>query len=262
MSTASINGITLHYEVHGSGEPLLLIAGYTCDSTMWGGILEKLTKQFQVIIFDNRGVGRSDAPSSAYSIEMMANDALGLLDKLGLKQAHVLGHSMGSAIAQTLAYQHPERVKKLILCNPLIKFIPAGKLAFRAILNIRKAGADVRTLTELSAPWVFSNGLLADPKNVDDLVAFNQNHPYPQSVAGQDGQFHALENFDSSAWFHKIAVPTLISGGEEDIITPLSEAKKLANGIRQSQLLPMPGAHVQVLEIPNAFSDMILKFLH
>src|SRR5262245_37969923 len=100
MPKVPANGIELYFETHGDGEPLLLIAGFACDHTMWSDVIGVLAGHYRVIVFDNRGVGRSTSPDSPYTIRMMAGDAAALLDEIGVGPAHVAGYSMGGQIAQ------------------------------------------------------------------------------------------------------------------------------------------------------------------
>jgi pimeloyl-ACP methyl ester carboxylesterase len=116
MPMTKIGDVNLHYQVQGVGDPLLLIMGYRGSSYMWGEeLLQLLSRDFQVIIFDNRGTGKSDKPNAIYTIPMMADDAAGLLQHLGMPRAHVFGVSMGGMIAQELALRHPKRVDRLTL---------------------------------------------------------------------------------------------------------------------------------------------------
>ncbi len=110
--TVHTNGINIYYEVHGSGEPLLLIEGLGYSSWMWYKQVPVLSKSHKVIIFDNRGAGNTDKPDSEYTVELMAEDAAGLLSELGVESAHVLGVSLGGYIAQELEKQFPEFVNK------------------------------------------------------------------------------------------------------------------------------------------------------
>src|SRR5262245_57316151 len=103
MPRLQAHGIEIFYDVHGAGEPLLLIAGFACDHTIWSAVCPLLASRYRVIVFDNRGVGQTSAPEAAMTIPQMAEDAAGLLDGLGLGRVHVAGHSMGGMIAQELA---------------------------------------------------------------------------------------------------------------------------------------------------------------
>lgn len=99
MPKVNVGDINMYYEVHGEGEPLLLITGLGRDLTIWILQTREFSKKYQLMVFDNRGVGRTDAPDVPYSIEMMADDTAGLLDVLGIERAHILGLSMGGFIA-------------------------------------------------------------------------------------------------------------------------------------------------------------------
>ena len=114
--TIKNNGQELYYEIHGEGAPLVLIMGIGYDASLWGLYqVPALSKEFQVIVFDNRDVGRSSKANGPYTIADMADDVAGLMDGLQIKRAHMLGISMGGMIALEFALRHPERVDKLIL---------------------------------------------------------------------------------------------------------------------------------------------------
>ena len=121
MPKIQVNGIELFYDVQGTGEPLLLIAGFMCDHIYWSLLMPSLVKQYQVIRLDNRGIGQSSAPNSPYNMKQMASDTAGLLDHLGINKVHVAGHSMGGQIAQELVLAHPEKVRGLMLLSSWAK---------------------------------------------------------------------------------------------------------------------------------------------
>ena len=114
MSKIQANGIDVYYEVHGAGDPLLLIAGFACDHTIWSLAVPALAAKYRVVVFDNRGVGQSSGTDIVANIRQMAEDAAGLLDAIGLGPVHVAGHSMGGLIAQELALAHPEQVQRAV----------------------------------------------------------------------------------------------------------------------------------------------------
>ena len=124
MPTADVNGITIHYEVHGRGRPLLVILGLGSDVSENTALIDELAAQCQVVAFDNRGAGRSGKPDAPYSIEMMAEDALGIMDAVQLPRAAVLGISLGGRIAMELALRHPERVERLLLVSTSARITP------------------------------------------------------------------------------------------------------------------------------------------
>ena len=117
MPKATVNGVRIHYNVEGSGEPLFLIMGFSGSRMAWFFQRRAFRKDLQVVTFDNRGVGHSDKPPGPYSMRMMADDVVGLMDHLDIEKAHVLGVSMGGMIAQEIAISHPGRVRKLVLAS-------------------------------------------------------------------------------------------------------------------------------------------------
>src|SRR6266567_1248417 len=103
MPYIKVSDIQMYYEIHGNGEPLVLIIGLGTDISEWEGIIHWLAQKYKVLAFDNRGTGRTDKPDTQYSIEMMADDTTELMQTLGIQQAHILGISMGGRIALALA---------------------------------------------------------------------------------------------------------------------------------------------------------------
>jgi len=115
MAKVNVNGCEIYYEVHGQGDPLVLIMGLRRNVEWWFRQIPALSEHFQVIAFDNRGAGRSDKPVTEYSIPLFADDTAGLMDALDISKAQILGISMGGYIAQELALNYPEKVKSLVL---------------------------------------------------------------------------------------------------------------------------------------------------
>jgi len=126
-----VNGVPLHYERGGDGEPLLLITGFTISSAVFEPVLELYGGRFDCITYDNRGSGRSGAPLKPTSMAELAADAAGLLGAIGVESAHVCGLSMGGMIAQELAIRFPERVRGLVLGGTT----PGGPRAARPTLK-------------------------------------------------------------------------------------------------------------------------------
>ena len=103
MPTARINGVELYFEEHGTGFPLLLLMGFGDDCSAWSLQVPAFSARYRTIVFDHRGVGRSEKPEDGYSIPHFSDDAIGLLDHLGASQAHLVGYSMGGRVAQDIA---------------------------------------------------------------------------------------------------------------------------------------------------------------
>ncbi len=127
MSAIRIGDISMYYEVHGDGEPLLLINGLGLDSSFWMPQVSVFSQKHRVIVFDNRGVGQTDAPKVSYTTDMMADDTIMLLDHLSIARTNILGFSMGGLIAQKIAIKYPKRVKSMILASTAAELSPKAK---------------------------------------------------------------------------------------------------------------------------------------
>jgi 3-oxoadipate enol-lactonase len=127
MPITRIGDIDMYYEVHGTGEPLVLLHGLSLDSSVWIKQVSSLSQKYQVIIFDNRGVGQTDDPHNDYSTEMMADDTATLMKFLNVAAAHILGFSMGGMIAQIIALKYPELAKSLLLTATATRLPARGR---------------------------------------------------------------------------------------------------------------------------------------
>jgi pimeloyl-ACP methyl ester carboxylesterase len=233
MPTIKVKDIMMYYEIHGKGEPVVLIGGLANDVTDYTRttIVATLAKKYKVIIFDNRGAGRSDKPDIQYSITMMADDAAGLLEKLEIKKAYLIGVSMGGRIALDLTIRYPQLVKKLILVSTAARVVNT----FRRVILL---------------------GLLA---RISGFGIFKS--PYQQPRYAFLRQKKASSSYNGIALLHKIRVPTLIMQGKKDSLVPLRLAEELHNGIRNSQLLLFEGGHAFFFFKPEQFTDAVFAFL-
>ncbi len=219
MPAIKVGDVDLYYELHGQGFPLVLIAGIGYHSGCWFSVLPHFSRDFQVVVFDNRGVGRSDKPAADYSIEMFADDTANLLRALGIGKAHVLGRSMGGAIAQQMAIRHPEMVEKLVLVATLSETSPFGLLVLDVWQQVGlKAGMDVLhklLLMESLSPRFFGQ----HPQVVEEILGRGDEHPQPaEAFVRQAG---AVARHNATPLLHRIAAPTHILAGEKDIPTPV-----------------------------------------
>lgn len=261
MGKVALNGIDLYYEEEGEGPPLVLISGYTTDMSAWDSIRHQLAKHFHLILVDNRGAGRSDSPDIPYSIEMMAEDIRALMDFLHLQSVYILGHSMGTAIAQTLAIKYSEAIEKMVLANPLIYVRPVSSTAFNFFLKMRQQGASLVAMTEGVMPWLFSNQFLKNSDQIEKVLQIVGRYPYPQSLVGQKRQLEALLHFNSGDWLKKIHVPTLLIEGEQDLIC-LGDARQMHHEIpKSSYLIFQDQAHMEHFEKAEEFAEAVINFL-
>lgn len=261
MAEQQINGISMYYEVHGTGEPLILISGLGSDHTFWQDSIPCLAAHFQVIVFDTRGIGQTDAPDDAYSIALFADDLAGLMDALSLKKANVLGLSMGGAIAQAFAAKHPDRVTKLILASTFAVVNTQFRLFLDAVLSVYENGDSPRQIFALIVPWLFSARFLDDPKNAAYLV-YDQTNPNQQPMYAWRAQYLALRQYAGLPALNSIQVPTLVLVGEQDRLAHVEDAELLATNIRNSRLKIIPhSGHLVNYEQPDLFHEHTLSFL-
>jgi pimeloyl-ACP methyl ester carboxylesterase len=214
MPTARVNGITMYYEQHGAGEPLLLINGLGADITLLAPIIAWFERSHRVLAFDNRGAGRTDKPDAPYTIELMARDAAGLMDVLSLDRANVLGISMGGRIALELALSCPGRVGSLVLVST--SAAGRGKVTLswpmRLLLPLRWAG------------------LLRGK--------------YPQPRYAYLRQRQASVSYDAADRIGDIRAPALILHGRRDRTVPVELAERMHAGIPGSQIGLFSGGHM------------------
>ena len=229
MPTVRVNDIDMYYEIHGEGEPMVLIAGLNSDHTLYRAIIPQLAESYQVVAFDNRGVGQTDKPDIPYSIEMMAEDTAGLLNALGIAHAHLLGTSMGGRIAVALALQHPQQVKSLILVSTIMKSLKGAPMTWSRRL----------------LPLMLKIPMIRGP------------HPY-YAVARQ---LKASRDYDAMDGLGEIHVPTLILHGKKDKSAPYRLAQAMQSGIKGSQMLTFPGGHLFFIVRQKQFIEAIAGFL-
>ncbi len=258
----SYDKFPLYHEVYGTGYPVLLIAGLGSDSSSWLGVSGELSKKFRVIIFDNRGCGRSDVPPAGYTIKDMADDAVRLLDALEIKKAHIVGHSMGGYIAQEIAVRSPERVDKLILESTSYVSSDRNNELFAGFLEELKKGSDYEEWIRTWASWIFSPKTLKNEEFISAFVRSAVEYPLRQSADSFRAQVQAIASFDGKDNARHIKAGTLVlEGGDDRLITP-SEAEALAKSITKSSFsLVKDAGHSLHIEKPEEFLQIVLDFL-
>jgi len=209
MAFTRVNGVNLYYEVHGRGEPLLLIMGLGANTTGWWAQVPAFSRKYQVIAFDNRGAGRSDKPNEPYSIGQMADDAQALLDELGVGPAHVFGMSLGGMIAQELALRYPESVRTLMLGGtmaggPTAMF--AGPEVVQQLISL--AGMPLVQALEVGLALLYSEDYIAKHKGELVRRALLNAHLMAPMYAIQR-QFMAIVGFNTFGRLGGIRSPSL-----------------------------------------------------
>jgi pimeloyl-ACP methyl ester carboxylesterase len=208
----------------------VLIAGLGTDISVYRNIIRPLSEKHKVLAFDNRGVGRTDKPSTPYTIEMMADDTAGLMAGVGIEQANVLGISLGGRIAMDLAIRHPDRVSKLVLTSTFASQ-PEKKLP--------KSYHAVKLIAASARPFR------------------KQTQPYYAFVR----QLEASRGYVCADRLCEIRAPTLILHGLKDRIAPFRLAEELHAGIRGSKLTSFAGGHAFPFRQREAFIKEVSSFL-
>lgn len=266
MPKLTTNNTTLYYETHGQGYPLLLIAGLGYSSWVWRWMVPGLAEHLQVITFDNRGVGQSDIPPGPYTAEMLAADAAGLLEALGVEQAAVLGHSMGGYVAQALALSRPELVSRLILASTNFggpNSVPPGPEALAILTDV--SGDAVSRFRRGLAVSVAPGFAERHPELIEEWLQWRTDNPV-QPEGYQAQLAIGLSLFDEANAFEKrlaqIAAPTLVLFGEHDQVVPTANAQRLALRLPDSTTHIIPDAgHFFMIEAPEEAVGAITEFV-
>lgn len=256
------NGQTLYYEVHGKGDPLLLIIGLGTDASGWMRQVPELSKHFRTIIFDNRDSGRSTEATAPYSIKEMAEDTAGFMEGLGLDRAHVMGGSMGGAIAQELVIAHPEKVDKLILACTMGDFATFQVSLLETLRFIRLNDTSGSVYFSTLIYFFMTHCFLKNDGAVNQMINIIKNAPFPQSTEAFCRQVDAIQSVDTLDRLYQVVSPTLVLVGDEDILTPPWGARKLAELIPNAELqIIKGGAHAFFWEIPDKVNTSVINFL-
>lgn len=267
MPLTKCNDIQLYYELRGQWPPqetpLLCIPGLGNDCTRWERVLPQLAARIPLLVVDNRGAGRSDAPKNDYSVAQMADDLVVLLDTLDLERVHVLGHSMGGFIAQELAARRPERVAEAILASTISRMSQRDHQLLRHWLQGVQAGVDPEWLTRDIFLWMYPPSCYEVPGFMEQVVREAMEAPHVQPLHGFAGQVAACVEFDGREGLAGIQADTLVLHGDLDMLVPLEMARAMAQTIPRGELQVLQGAgHLPHQQQPEVFVAAVLGFLH
>jgi 3-oxoadipate enol-lactonase / 4-carboxymuconolactone decarboxylase len=255
---ATVNGARIFYRLEGQpGKPVLVFShSIGTDHGMWALQAADLLPHFQILRYDTRGHGASDAPSGEYSVELLGRDLVALVDLLSIDKFAFCGLSLGGAIGQWLEGHASNRVTKLVLANTSSQFTPRSNWENR-IKAVSTGG--MAAIVGIAMQRFFSIEVLA--RNEPCTGSIKSVFLGTNSV-GYLGCCAALRDFDSREWLGQIRVPTLIIAGDRDVSTPWDgHGEILARQITAAQSLRLPAAHLSNLERPRSFSSALLGFL-
>ncbi len=263
MAKVNLGEVELAYEVHGQGDPLLLIGGFTMVKEAWTYQVEGLSKRFRVITFDNRGVGQSTVPQEPFSISDMAKDALGLLDALGVSSANIFGISMGGLIAQSMALEQPQKVKKMALGCTTHGGKEAVAPAPRVMELMAKAADPCLSPEEavrMRVPILFGDRFLEEePIRLEQWIAGAVKHA--PTAQGAALQMKALSRFNVRERLQEISCPVLVITGSLDRMMDPENSRLLAQRIPGARLYVVQGAgHLFFVERPQEVNQVLMDF--
>ena len=257
MSKLRINGIDLHYEIEGAGQPVVLIHGLGSSIKDWEFQVPELTKKYRVVTFDLRGHGQSDKPMGPYSIAMFASDTAGLLKSLGLATAHIVGISLGGGVAFQLAIDAPALVKTLVIVNsgPSMGGTPEERkkeIESRVGL-VNKMG--MSAMGQALAPRLFPR--TAEASLRDTFIArWAENDPRAYLDA-----LLSMADWDVTQQLSSIQCPTLVIASDQDY-SPLALKEAYVKQMPHAELDVIVDAHHAVpLEHPQEFNTVLKRFL-
>jgi 3-oxoadipate enol-lactonase len=261
MPTTEANGQTLYYEVHGEGEPLLCVMGLACDTLAWTLQVPAFSERHRTVVFDNRDVGQSSSATVDYELADMAQDALAVADAAGLDTFHLLGVSMGGAIAQEVALAAPERVRTLTLA---VTWAHGGAWA-RTLSSVW--GARVHHMTreqrvdELML-LTLSEGFFENADGIAFLRQMMLANPNPQPPEAFARQLAASSRHSAAERLAGLTMPTHVIGAEHDLLVPVWKSRELAELIPGAALTVLDGCpHGLNVERAEEFNTAVLDFI-
>lgn len=263
MPLADLGDVSLHYRVHGEGPPVLGIMGFALDQRFWAAQIPAITATHSFITFDNRAVGRStgEPPSS---LEQMADDAVRLLDHLGIDKTVVFGASMGGTIAQRVIIDHPERVGALILAITWARPIEFMRRQHDTARGLLRSGLGIDFFTDANLLFMFSPEFFEVGGEVIDRLVRSLDAPGgppPPTAELLLGQIDAFGKHDVLPDLAAVDCPTLVLGSRRDMLVPGFASEEIAAAIPNAELHMFDSGHAVMIEQMDAFNERVTAFL-
>jgi 3-oxoadipate enol-lactonase len=254
------NGIKINCELSGKEKAPVVVLSHSlaCSMVMWHPQLDLLEPHFQVVRYDTRGHGGSEAPPGPYTLQQLLDDAIGILDELGCDRVHWVGLSMGGMIGQGLALSHPERIERLVLADTAA-IIPdeAQPIWQERIDAVHREGLQVVADSTLER-WFTPNFLKQNTPEIDQI----RQQILATPVSGYVGCSEAIRRLNYLNRLPAIKAATLIMVGADDPGTPVAAAEAMHAQIKDSQLVVIPdAAHLSNIEQAQTFNDNLITFL-
>jgi len=263
MSKVTANGISITYEVQGTGDPLILIPYLAADHACYAFQVGEYAKHFTCVSLDPRGAGDTDAPAGPYSMELVADDVAAFMQAVGIDRAHVAGLSFGAAVGMWLAAKYPDRVTSLSVHSGWTRSDPFLRTVVGSWQVLAKALGSVQDMVIAGIfPWCFTPELYATKfELIQSLAAFVRSRP-AMSVDAFVKQSDAVISHDVESQLGRITAPTQITFGRHDQVTSTRFAERLLTGIRNSEWYIFESAsHAPIYEVTEEFNQKTLDFL-
>ncbi len=259
MPHAEVNGQRLYYEVHGEGEPLVIVMGLGGDLLAWARQIPDWSTRYRLIAIENRDVGRSSYADGPYEIADMAADTLAVVDELGIDTFHLLGVSMGGAIAQNLALSTPERVRTLTLCVTWGGSGPYGA-ARSEVLGRQYARMSTEEQVDFLMLLTMSEEFFANSEAVAWLRGMILSNPNPQKSEGFVRQLDACGRHDLRDRLGDLSMPVHVIGAAHDQMVPPWKSTELADLIPGAKLTMIDrGPHMVSIEDAESFNAAVVE---
>ena len=261
MPTANVNDIDLNYLLEGDGEQtVVLVNGLADDLLSWDfQVPALLAAGLRVLRFDNRGIGESDKPAGPYTSRMLADDAKGLVDHLGLTGFHLMGVSMGGMIAQEYALAYGGDLRSLTLgCT----YAAPGEFCSRmfGMWADLAAGMGVPFVMRDVSLWAFTVPFF-EQRTADALEFEEAMAGLPMSLEAYLSQLNVIQQHDTTRRLGALDVPTLVLAGEEYILIPVRLSRRLHEAIPGARWATVPGGHACLWESPDPFNTAFIDFV-
>jgi pimeloyl-ACP methyl ester carboxylesterase len=262
MPTAKLRNVEMYYEIHGEGDPLVLVCGLSIDHRFWQAQIRGLSQEFQVIVFDNRDTGQTTFAATEYGIDELADDLADFLQELKIEKVHLLGFSMGGFIAQSFAARYPEKLKSLILAATAAKVSNRTRRVTINWLTVCAHLSREDALKEMFL-WVYSAKFYENDQNWRKLLDQFLSMPPAQTQEQFERQARSLRQHDLTHFAQQIKTPTLVLVGTEERVFTVQDCTDLANLIEGAELHVFEGlAHNFCVEDPRTVNDKIASFCH
>jgi len=262
MPKIHISDIELYYEIHGEGEPLVLIPGFRTGLWLWFKQVESFARRFSTIVFDPRGIGESDKPNMPMTIKALADDLADLLSALDVEGAHILGVSFGGFVAQEFAINYPQMTRSLILCCTSFggpRHLLPSLAALQAMSEVAGLNTDERRRRNFQQ--AFSPKFVSE-RSVDLEQAIGLRLQRPVSDQTHFAQLQAAATFDAESRVSEIKAPTLVLTGDEDTLLPSANSHNLVATIPLARLeIIEGGSHMFFIEQPKIFNQTVIEFI-